>query len=338
MSGTASRDARTAGKSVWSKEACHSASLVSTIPAPFATPTLLTRMSRPPNVSTVLAMTVATPSAVARSAVTANNRAEPSAPPIAVKTPAPSASAPSPRAQIVTRHPSSTSARAEARPRPLLDPVTMAIRPLRSRSISSAIAGLQDCRIAEREGLTRKKENAILVPFLPAILRFRNSPMSTSAAAGQIVERPVERCKADLKRVLGEQFLFRRQQLRQDEGHNRALDRAAVRKRCRRLVAVHLGKLLRAPRENRACADLPAGRVDRDALRSRHALGGNIGELLLEPCGGERLAAQPSAAHRAAAERKVSARIVERRKDCLLDLIERQAAPGDPVLQPLEGA
>src|SRR5262249_44022457 len=58
MSGTASREARTAGNNVWSNDACHSASLVSVMPEPLATPTLLTRMSRPPNVSTVRAKTV----------------------------------------------------------------------------------------------------------------------------------------------------------------------------------------------------------------------------------------------------------------------------------------
>ena len=36
MCGTASRDARTAGNSVWSNASCHSASVVSTMPAPLA--------------------------------------------------------------------------------------------------------------------------------------------------------------------------------------------------------------------------------------------------------------------------------------------------------------
>ena len=84
-------------------------------------------MSRPPNVSTVRATTVSTPAAVGEiggdgqhpsRAVGAGERLSASA--------AASASAASPRAQIVTRQPSSTSARALARPRPLLEPVTMA--------------------------------------------------------------------------------------------------------------------------------------------------------------------------------------------------------------------
>ena len=53
MCGTARRDARIAGNSVSSNAACHSASLVPSRSLPPARPTLLTRMSRPPNCSTV---------------------------------------------------------------------------------------------------------------------------------------------------------------------------------------------------------------------------------------------------------------------------------------------
>ena len=61
MCGTASRDARIAGNSVSSNAACHSASDVSSRSVPAARPTLLTRMSRPPNLSTVRSMTSAMP-------------------------------------------------------------------------------------------------------------------------------------------------------------------------------------------------------------------------------------------------------------------------------------
>ena len=75
-----------------------------------------------------------------------------SAPASVVSSAAASASAASPRAQIVTRQPSATSARALASPRPLLEPVTMATlsgqlqvhrdaqrppRPVRSFSVQS---------------------------------------------------------------------------------------------------------------------------------------------------------------------------------------------------------
>ena len=52
----------------------------------------------------------------------------------------------------------------------------------------------------------------------------------------------------------------------------------------------------------------------------------------------ERFAPQPAAAHRAAANREVDARIVKRRQDGLLDLIERHHAASDAMLNPLEGA
>ncbi len=58
MCGTASRDARIAGNSVSSNAACHSASDVSSRSVPAARPTLLTRMSRPPNCSTVRSITM----------------------------------------------------------------------------------------------------------------------------------------------------------------------------------------------------------------------------------------------------------------------------------------
>ena len=71
MCGTASRDARMAGNSVSSKAACQSASVVSRMSEPAARPTLLTRMSRPPKVSTVRSITRLTPSGVDTSACTA---------------------------------------------------------------------------------------------------------------------------------------------------------------------------------------------------------------------------------------------------------------------------
>jgi hypothetical protein len=68
MCGAAARDARMAGKRVSSNAACHSASDVSRMSAPAARPTLLTRMSSPPNSSSVLAITRSTPASVETSA------------------------------------------------------------------------------------------------------------------------------------------------------------------------------------------------------------------------------------------------------------------------------
>src|SRR5205823_6057098 len=78
----------------------------------------LTRMSRPPKVRTVVSTTFSTPAAVDTSAAIGRTEGPSSFAAVARRS--------SPRAQIVTRHPSSTSTRAHARPSPRLEPVTMA--------------------------------------------------------------------------------------------------------------------------------------------------------------------------------------------------------------------
>src|SRR5471030_2209953 len=263
------------------------------MPAPLATPKLLTRMSSPPNVSTVRETIDATPSAVARSAATASTRAGPLAPASALSSAAASCSFASPRAQIVTRQPSATSARAVARPSPLLDPVTIATLSVSSRSTLA------------------------------------------SPSTREVVQRPVERGVRHLQRILREKFLLDRQQRRLDERERRALDWAARGEQRGRLGGVARRELLLAPREDRADADRAVLAIDGYALRAGHALTRDVGELLLQARARERLAAQPSAADRAAAQRKVHARIVEAGEHGLLNLVERQRPAGDAVRQPL---
>jgi hypothetical protein len=146
--------------------------------------------------------------------------------------------------------------------------------------------------------------------------------MSSSAPPGEVVEGPVERAVGDLERVLRDEFFLCRQQLRHDEGDHRALDRAARGKRGGRLVGVGRDEFLLAPREDRADRDDAVLAIDRDALRAGDALGGDVGELLLETRARERLAAQAAAACGAAPEPEVDARIVKAGEDRLLDLIE----------------
>src|SRR6185503_6540930 len=295
--GTAILDARTAGKSVWSNASCHSASVVSTMSEPRARPTLLTRMSRPPNVSTVRRITSATPLSVETSACTASTR---SVPPGLVRSRSTASAIPaSPRAQTVTRHPSSTSAVAMASPRPRVEPVTMATLPSRPSSIGGR---------------------------------------SASAASGQVVERPVERLVDHLEAVLLQELALARQQLGEDQGNDRPLDRAAVGEGRRSLVGVGGGEFLLAPGEDRARVQLARVAVDADALGAGRALGHRFGKLLLYARRGERLAAQPAAAGRAAADGEKHPRVVEAGENRLLDLIERDRAPADAVRQPLEGA
>src|SRR6185436_19624847 len=296
--GTAMREARTAGNRVWSNASCHSASVVWTMSDPLARPTLLTRISRPPKVSTVLITTSATPFSVDRSACTARTR---SAPPGIVRRCSTAEAIPSsPRAQIVTREPSWTSAVAMASPNPRVEPVTMAIFSASPRSMSAGC--------------------------------------SASAAAGQVVERPVERGVDQLEAVLLEECLLGRQELRQHVRDDRAFDGAAAGEGGRCLVGVGRRELLLAPREDRADVDLGGLPVDADALGARDALGGGLRELLLETRRRKGFAAQPAAAGGAAAEREEDARIVEAGEDRLLDLIEGDRAAGDAVRQPLERA
>src|SRR3954470_2766322 len=91
---------------------------------------------------------------------------------------------------------------------------------------------------------------------------------SAPAATGQIVERPVERRIGDLEIVLLEEFLLAREQLGQDEGHNRAFDWGAVGEHCWGLIGVCGGEFFLAPRENRADEDLSALSIDAGALRA----------------------------------------------------------------------
>src|SRR5439155_25697758 len=162
--------------------------------------------------------------------------------------------------------------------------------------------------------------------------------MSSSSPPGEVVQRPVERRVDDLEGVLGDELLFRRQQLRLDERQHGALDRAASGERRRPGVRVGSYELLLAPREDRADFDLAGIALDLDALRAGDALTGDSGELLLEPPRHKGLTAQPSAANGPAAEREIDARIVELRQHRLLDLIERERPPGDAMRQPLERA
>ena len=121
-----------AGNSVSSNAAFQAASSVSTMPPPPARPTLLTRMSRPPKCSTDRPTIAATPSAVDRSACTASTRS----PPLSRRSfSAAAARRSAPRAQTITLQPSASSARADASPRPRLEPVTRAILSVSCRSI-----------------------------------------------------------------------------------------------------------------------------------------------------------------------------------------------------------
>ena len=103
---------------------CHSASSVVTMSPPPALPTLLTRMSMRPNVSSAARTTRSAPSGVATSAVTV--RIDAAGRPRATSAAAAALSASAPRAHSTTRQPSSASACADASPSPRLDPVTMA--------------------------------------------------------------------------------------------------------------------------------------------------------------------------------------------------------------------
>src|SRR5438874_4739271 len=106
------------------------------MPLPLPRPTLLTRMSRAPKASVVRRTTASTPSGVDTSAATASTRESSCA--RVPNSAAAALRAASPRPQIVTRQPSATSARALAKPSPLLDPVMMAILSASWRSIRSA--------------------------------------------------------------------------------------------------------------------------------------------------------------------------------------------------------
>src|SRR2546425_1657974 len=278
MCGTARRDARTAGKSVWSRASCHSASLVSVIEAPRPRPTLLIRISSPPKVSTVRVTTVPTPSTDDKSAATASTRLSSAA--SRRSSPAALSRRASPRSQIVTRHPSWMSAVALASPSPRLEPVTMATLPVSSRSIL-VLAGLSDHEAHEGTQKPTRFFGFFCVPR--HFVRTTAGVSSPAAATGQVVEQPVERLVAHLKLVFFEEFALGREQLRLDQGQDGALDRAAVRDGRGRQTAVGRGELLLAPRENRAHHHPIVLAVDLNALRPAGALVGHLGELRLEP-------------------------------------------------------
>src|SRR5207244_7836879 len=84
--------------------------------------------------------------------------------------------------------------------------------------------------------------------------------------------------------------------------------------------------------------DLAVRAIDLDTRRARDALGGDLAQLCLERRRRERLAPQPPAVDRAAADREIHAWIVEARKNVLLDVVERHHPPRHAVLQALEGA
>ena len=87
-------------------------------------PVLVTRTSRPPNISTVVSITRVISSARRRSAWMGSTSA-----PDAFSATAVAARASPPRAQIATRRPSRASASADARPSPLLAAQTRATLP-----------------------------------------------------------------------------------------------------------------------------------------------------------------------------------------------------------------
>src|SRR5260221_4159800 len=112
----------------------------------------------------------------------------------------------------------------------------------------------------------------LLEPVTTAILlsssRF-TTVRSAAAAAGQVVERPVERRVNELERVLGEEFLLGRQQLRHDERNDGAFDRAATGEGRRCGAGIRGRELGLAPREDRARVDLAGLAVDVQTLRAR---------------------------------------------------------------------
>src|SRR6266545_67923 len=303
MCGTAMRDARIAGKSVSSNAACHSASVVPSRSEPAARPTLFTRTSRPPNASTAVVITSSIPGAVETSAWTVLIMFGRFA--AASTSSAASASCSPPRAQMRTRQPSATRARALARPSPRLEPVTTATLSVRPRSIET-------CAV-------------------------RHAP-SLDAPAGQVVQAPIHFVKHDAELVLLHEILFEREEMRRDERDDGALDRRALREYWIRLVGIGRDEIRFAPAEDRRDRHLARQPVDMVHVTVGAELRLAFGELFLEAFRGICLAAQPSAAERAAAEREIEARLLELRKDRLLDLVERYRAAGGTKRVLVEGA
>src|SRR6266851_4839641 len=279
MCGTARREARIAGKSVSSNAACHSASVVPSRAEPAARPTLLTRTSRPPNVSTARLMTSWMPGAVDTSACTV--AIMPGRFAAASTSSAASASCSPPRAQSTTRQPSATSARALARPSPRLEPVMTATLSVRPKSI----------RLFD-------------------------------VSAAEIVQAPVHFEERHPERVLGDELLLGRQQVRHDEGDDGALDRRTLRERRRGLV-VRGDEIGLTPADDRGHGDRVGETIEPIHVAIVDELRLDVVELFVEPVRGIGLAAEPAAADAAATERQVEARLLEVGKDRLLDLVQR---------------
>src|SRR3954471_6819450 len=219
MYGTARRDARMAGNSVSSNAACHSASVVPSRSDPAARPTLLTRMSRPPKVSTALPITSSMPAAVDTSACAVAIMFGRFA--AASTSSAASASCSAPRAQRQTRQPSATSERALARPSPRLEPVTTATLSVSPKSITW-------------------RARAIPRPLRGPLHSARGS---FDAPTGEIVQAPVPLLDDEAEFVLLHEFFFEREQVGPDERDHRALDRRALREDRIRLVGIGRNEL-----------------------------------------------------------------------------------------------
>ena len=233
MCGTASRDARIGRKQRLIERLLPlGVGRVRRCRRPVARPTLLTRMSRPPKVSTVR-VTTSLDALGGRQVGLTGQHALTASPAASRSSAAASASAASPRAQIVTRQPFLDERRArigQASPR------------ARAGDDRDLVGRVDRGRTPDRK--------------LPP------------AAPGQVVQRPVERLVDDLERVLREELLLGRQQLRLDEGEDRALDRAAVGERrpapCRRTPPRTPSRATRRSSSPAPCSSLA---IDLHALR-----------------------------------------------------------------------
>ncbi len=241
-------------------------------------------------------------SSVARSATTGSGTRA-SSPAVRRRLLAASCNRASPRAQIVTEQPSCTRAPAVARPRPLLEPVTIAIFPVSSRSIC-------------------KREHG------PGSFTARRAPSRSLSDQS-------ERVHVSWKCVLlGSTSRSTVRSVGFDVADDGALDRAPVGKTPRAPVPCSgAGEFLRAPRKNR---DSP-----RPCWRSRstcmHCV--RLPCTRWRPLGAapqrspRRMLSGPKtpAADRAAADGEVDARVVEFRQHGLLDLVEGQRPPARAV-------
>src|SRR3982750_868291 len=278
---------------------CHSASVVPSRSDPAARPTLLTRMSRPPKVSTALPITNSMPAAVDTSACAVAIMFGRFA--AASTSSAASASCSAPRAQRHTRHPSATRERALARPSPRLDPVTTATLSVSPKSITW------------------------------------RSRRSFDSSAGQVVEAPVHLLENEAEFVLLHELFLEREQVGPDERDHRALDRRPLRKDRIRLVGIGGHELGFAPAQDRRDEDLVREAVGSIEVPVGDELDLDLGELFLETLRGVGLAAQAAAADGAAAEREEQPRILEPGQDRLLDLVERHRASGRTEGVAIEG-